>query len=152
MIELTNDILLVVNQIADEYRKTLIEDGKVASGNLKNFTTEIKQSGKWFSIIFNLPDYWKYVENGRSAGKLPPINAIEKWITVKPIIPKSIDNKVPTTHQLAFMIARGIANNGIKPTRALQNSLNSQATQQLEDALCNLIINQLEEEINKEEI
>ena len=152
MIELTNDILLVVNQIADEYRKTLTEDGKVASGNLKNFTTEIKQSGKWFSIIFNLPDYWKYVENGRSACKLPPINAIEKWITVKPIIPKAIDNKVPTTHQLAFMIARGIANKGIKPTRALQKSLNSQATQQLEDALCNLIINQLEEEINKEEI
>ena len=152
MIEITTDITNIVSQIAKAYKDTLVNAGKVASGNLSNFTYNIEQDNKYFSIVFNLPDYWKYVENGRAAGKFPPINAIEKWITVKPIIPKSIDNKVPTTHQLAFMIARGIANKGIKPTRALQNSLNSQSTQQLEDTLCNLIINQLEEEINKEEI
>lgn len=152
MVEVTSDILQVVNQIADAYRETLRQENKVASGNLVNFTTEIKQEGKWFSITFNLPDYWKYVENGRAAGKLPPISAIENWISIKPIVPRAIDNKVPSTKQLAFLIARGIANKGIKPTKALQNTVNSQLVSDLEDKLCDLIIQQLENEINEEEI
>ena len=152
MIEVTNEILQVVNQIADAYRNTLKEEGKVASGNLVNFTTEIKQEGKWFSIIFNLQDYWKYVENGRAAGKFPPISAIENWISVKPIVPRAINGKVPSTQQLAFLIARGIAKNGIKPTKALQNALDSQVVSNLEDLLCDLIIQQLENEINEEDI
>lgn len=152
MIEVTNDILQVINQIADAYRATLREDGKVASGKLVNFSTDIQQSGKWFSIVFNLEDYWKYVENGRAAGKQPPLDAIEKWIAVKPIIPKAINNKVPSTKQLAFLIARSIGERGIKPTKALQNTLNSSKVVELEDQLCDLILNQISEEINKEQI
>lgn len=153
MIEVTPDITNIVSQIADLYRAALRDAGKVATGNLSNFTFDVQQDGKYFAIIFNLPDYWKYVENGRAAGKLPNIAAIERWITVKPIIPKAMSGgKVPSTKQLAFLISRSIAKNGIKPTKALQNTINSPNTQNLEDRLCDLIITQIENEINEEDI
>lgn len=152
MIEVTDEILQIVNSIATQYKNTLKLEGKVATGNLSNFTTEIQQDNRWFSIIFNLQDYWKYVENGRKPGKFPPIDVITRWIQVKPIIPKAINNKIPTTKQLAFLIGRSIAENGIKPTKALQSTLDSQIVTDLEDTLCDLIINQLENEINTEDI
>jgi len=152
MIEVTQEIVEIVNQIAEQYRTTLKNEGKIASGDLVNFTTDIQQEGKWFSIIFNLQDYWKYVENGRQPGKFPPIDAIARWIEVKPIIPRAINNKVPTTKQLAFLIGRSISENGIQPTKALQTTLESPVVSQLEDTLCDLIIQQIENEIIEEEI
>ena len=153
MIEVTQDITNIVSQIADLYRAALRDAGKVATGNLSNFTFDIQQDDKYFAVIFNLQDYWKYVENGRAAGKFPNIGAIEQWISVKPIVPRAMSSgKVPSTKQLAFLISRGIAENGIKPTKALQNTIDSPLVTSLEDSLCELIIQQLENEINEEEI
>lgn len=152
MIEITPDIENVVEQLANAYRNTLRQEGKVASGELVNFTTSIAQDDKWFSVVFNLPDYWKYVENGRRAGKQPPLEAILNWITVKPIVPKPIRNRVPSTKQLAFLIARKIGNEGIKPTHALDTTINSPQAQSLIDVLCNLLIEQLEKPIDNEEL
>lgn len=152
MFEVTNDILAIADKIAQAYKTSLITAGKVATGQLTNFTYGVEQDGKMFSIVFNLQDYWKYVENGRLAGKQPPINAIAKWITVKPIIPRAVRNKVPSVKQLAFLIARSIGKHGIKPTKALQRTLDSSYVQNLEDKLCDLLIEQIEKEIKKEEI
>lgn len=152
MIQITPDIQNVVEQLANAYRNTLRSEGKVATGNLVNFTTSIAQDDKWFSVIFNLPDYWKYVENGRRAGKQPPLEAILNWIIVKPIVPRAINRRVPTTKQLAFLIARKIGREGIPPTHALNNTINSPQAQSLIDVLCNLLIEQLEKPIDNEEI
>lgn len=152
MFEVTNDILEIVDKIAQAYKTSLVTAGKVATGQLTNFTYEVEQDDKMFSIVFNLQDYWKYVENGRLAGKQPPIDAIAKWITVKPIIPRAVRNKVPSVKQLAFLIARSIGEHGIKPTKALQGTLESSYVQYLEDKLCDLLIEQIEKEINEEEI
>lgn len=152
MFEVTNDILAIVDKIAQAYKTSLITAGKVATGQLTNFIYGVEQDGKMFSIVFNLQDYWKYVENGRLAGKQPPIDAIAKWITVKPIIPRAVRNKVPSVKQLAFLIARSIGKHGIKPTKALQGTLDSSYVQDLENKLCDLLIEQIEKEINKEEI
>lgn len=152
MFEVTNDILEIVDKIAQAYKTSLVTAGKVATGQLTNFTYEVEQDGKMFSIAFNLQDYWKYVENGRLAGKQPPIDAIAKWITVKPIIPRAVGNKVPSVKQLAFLIARSIGEHGIKPTKALKGTLESSYVQDLEDKLCDLLIEQIEKELNEEEI
>lgn len=153
MIEITTDINNIVSQIAEAYRAALRNAGKVASGNLVNFTYNIQQDDRYFTVIFNLPEYWKYVENGRKPGaKFPPIDKIEQWIQIKPIVPRAISGKIPTTKQLAFLIARAIHTNGIQPTKALQNTINSPQVQNLEDQLCDLIIAQLETEIDEEEI
>lgn len=147
MIKLTDEIQGLVNQIAEAYRATLRNDGKVATGRLSNFSVDIDQDNRWFSIVFELEDYWKYVENGRAAGKFPPIDSIVQWMHVKPIVPKAYGNKVPSTRQVAFMIGRKIANEGTKPTKALQNTLESGLVSTLEDQLCGLILDQIESEV-----
>ena len=106
-------------------------------------------NGKYLEITFILADYWKYLENGTKP-HFPPVDAIEKWITVKHIIPTTDNGRVPTTRQLAFSIARGISKNGTKPTKLLQHTIDGA------DDLIELIIDdlakQLQEEINNEEI
>ena len=150
MIEVTTDIQTIIDQIANSYRNELTQQGKVASGRLRDFTVEVVQDDKWFNIVFNLEHYWKYVENGRKPGKFPPINAIMKWIRVKPIVPHPMNNRVPTTKQLAFLIARSIAQNGIKPTHALQNTLANPQVENFIEQLCNYIIDQLEKQIDQD--
>ena len=150
MIEVTTDIQTIIDQIANSYRNELTQQGKVASGRLRDFTVEVVQDDKWFNIVFNLEHYWKYVENGRKPGKFPPINAIMEWIRVKPIVPHPMNNRVPTTKQLAFLIARSIAQNGIKPTHALQNTLANPQVENFIEQLCNYIIDQLEKQIDED--
>lgn len=84
--------------------------------------------GNFYNIIFKAPEYWKYVENGRKAGKQPPISAIEDWITIKHITPyPTAKGKLPTKKQLAFLISRSIGENGTKvtPTYFLSRSLDT---------------------------
>lgn len=148
--EITSEISQICNEFLERYKKSIIDNGNNASGNLVNTASyKIKWDGKNFELYFNLPDYWKYLENGTKP-HFPPVEAIEKWITVKHIIPTTNNGRVPTTKQLAFLIARGISKNGTKPTKLLQKTIDGA------DDLINSIINeftkQLQEEINKEEI
>lgn len=51
---------------------------------------------------------WKYINEGRTAGKRPPMGVIEQWIKDKGIVPEDISIK-----SLAFLIGRKIGNEGI---------------------------------------
>jgi hypothetical protein len=53
-------------------------------------------------------EYIGVLEDGRKAGKFPPVNKIEQWIKDKGIIPKG----KTTTLQLAFIFARKISIEG----------------------------------------
>jgi hypothetical protein len=113
------------NRLVELYKKELT-DGKInASYDLYNSVRSIfDDDGKSFEIKLELEDYWKYIENGRKAGKFPPINAIEKWIEIKPVMPYPFKNgKLPTTPQLAKLIARKIGLEGIEPKPILQKSV-----------------------------
>ena len=57
---------------------------------------------------------------------------------------------MPTTRQLAFLIARGISENGTKPTTLLQQTIDG--ADDLIDLIIDDLTKQLQEEINKEEI
>ena len=117
----TSQIEKLVEQLASLYRSNLEES--IASGTLSNFTFRINLQGNYFEVIFLLPEYWQYVEYGRRAGKQPPIEAIEEWIRVKPIIPYAINGKVPDTRQLAFLIARKIGREGTEGKKPLTNAM-----------------------------
>ena len=66
--------------------------------------------------VFEHKDYYAFVEKGRkSGGKFPPLNVIEKWIQDKRIRPENRGGRLPTQKQLAFLIGRKIAEEGIKP-------------------------------------
>ena len=54
---------------------------------------------------------------GRAAGKMPPIQAIEKWLIAKGITPIETKMKISS---LAYLIARNIAKEGTKKENHLQ--------------------------------
>ena len=146
--EITKEMRDVALQIAQAYKDLIAETETNASGKLSNFKTECVMAGSFFEVYFTLQDYWKYVENGRKAGKFPPINAIKDWIQIKPVVPRAINGKVPTTDQLAYLISRKIATKGIEPKKLLKRALEA-STDKIE-LLVSLITQQLELELNNE--
>lgn len=147
---LTSQIEKLVEQLASLYRKNLEES--IASGTLSNFTFRINLQGNYFEVIFLLPEYWQYVEYGRRpVSKRPPIEAIEEWIRVKPIIPYAVNGKVPDTRQLAFLIARKIGRDGIEGKKPLTNAMYSDTAeniiQEIKQAFANQVNDYLIEQI-----
>lgn len=93
-----------------------------------------------YTVSIMLNNYWKYVNNG-SDPHWPNVDAIRKWIEIKPIIPqvrpvtyhwytngrkkgapKTIYNertvmRVPTVDQLAYLIGRKISREGTEGTK-----------------------------------
>ena len=98
-----------------------LEDFGYENGKLyKTLDYSISNEGITWVVTIHLEDYWKYIEDGRRPGaKMPPVEAIKKWIEYKKILPRPIQLKsgktvIPSTQQLAFVIARSIGENGIK--------------------------------------
>lgn len=149
-IELTQAIQDLVYSIADIYKQNL--ESSKATGNLQNFQTHITLNDTTFSVVFELEDYWKYVEYGRGPGKMPPIKAIESWVRVKPIVPDSRTGKVPNTKQLAYLIARKIGRDGTPAQRPLERTLYSDEVETLISAIKQEISNQVYKYITDDEI
>lgn len=129
----------LVQQLLEQYKGSLARNNINASGNLSETAkayskVEGSSLDKYeYQIIFDLADYWFYVENGRRPGKRPPISAIEKWIADKGIQPHPKSNgKVPSTKQLAFAISNNIAKEGTQywrmgGTHVLHEAVNQQS-------------------------
>ena len=90
-----NDITKsLCQQLLDLYKENIKQTNHNASGNLINSATySFTFENGIFELYFNLPDYWKYLENGTKP-HFPPIDAIRKWIEVKPVIPKIAIDKI----------------------------------------------------------
>lgn len=147
--EVTEELNSIVQDMLDRYKKAISDSRHMASGQLANTATyKIVINGKWVEIYFNLSDYWKYLELG-TRPHFPPIDVIEKWITVKRIVPSNINSKVPSTRQLAYMICRDISIHGTKPTKLLQKTINE--SDDLIQQLIDVITKQLEQEIEEEQ-
>ena len=96
--------------------ETYLENyGKDVSRNYESFSGidisfEVKLLGSKYELNFNLPEYWKYLEYGRRAGKRPPFDDILTWVKKKNIVGRG----KMTQRSVAFVIARSI---GLKGTR-----------------------------------
>lgn len=111
-------------ELADKYQRKIVNDDAVDSGKLLNSIRYIfNNNNTSFEISMEMAEYWKYVENGRKSGKFPPISAIREWVKVKPVIPRPYNGKLPTENQLAFLIARSIYKNGIRPKPIFNDTL-----------------------------
>lgn len=113
--------------IVNRYKDKISE---YSSGKLyKTIDYTITSKSDSYLVTINLEEYWKYIEKGRRAGaKMPPVSAIENWIKVRKILPrpvalKSGKQRVPTVQQLAYVIARSIARNGIAPRPFMRESI-----------------------------
>ena len=148
--EITRDINNICADLLERYKQSIKDSGHNASGDLANTASyNVTFDGRYFEISFNLQEYWRYLEHGTKP-HFPPVSAIERWIKIKPLVPRAYKGKVPTTKQLAFLIAREISVNGTKATKLLSNTLDE--SDDLIDRLVEVIEKQLEEEIEKEEI
>ena len=110
--------------IRNEYQDNLIRNDRIASGDLlNNIEYEITRGDFTYTIYVKMKDYWYFVENGRKAGKMPPIDNILNWIRVKPVLPRpNAKGKLPTPQQLAFLIARKIGEEGTQGTQDLRKA------------------------------
>lgn len=110
-----------LNNFADyfiqEAKNNLSDNNSNASFNLYNSFEKIIEIGDdYFSVKISLEDYWKYVENGRKAGKFPPLPKIQNWVEIKAIQPyPDANGRTPSVEQLTFLIGRKIANEGTEP-------------------------------------
>ena len=149
MIEITQDINAICADLLQRYKDEVKNTGHEASGALDNTAVyRCTFNGKWFELSFVLQDYWKWLENGTKP-HFPPIDAIERWVTVKRIVPQATNGVVPTTRQLAYKIAHSISVKGTQPTKTLQHIIDN--ADDLINALCDALIQQIEEtEINED--
>jgi len=139
----------ITNDFCTELRNRLSNNNTDASGKLsKSIKGIVKQSGKWVTISIQMEDYWKYIENGTKP-HFPPIDAIKKWISVKPVLPRPLKNgKLPTTNQLAYLIGRKIAKKGTLPQPFLKPTLTDfDLVGKVYNEVVNLINKQITEEI-----
>lgn len=139
------------NEVVDTYKNELHKDGHKATGKLISSVHHIFTiNSNSIQVDLSLEDYWKYVEKGRKAGKMPPINKILDWIKIKPVIPRPFNGKLPTQKQLAYLISRKIGREGIEDGNELTNTLqktNNKWLQRIEDALDKDLGNLVEREV-----
>lgn len=138
--------------LVEEYKDNLILEDVNASDNLYNSVTYmVERNDKTFEVKLSLADYWVYVEKGkRAGGKFPPVSAIERWIEVKPVLPRPMSNgKLPTNKQLAYLIGRKIAIEGISPKPLLQRSVDD-VWNNMREFISEALAKDLQKEINIE--
>lgn len=89
--------------------------------NSLDYKLKVYPSGG-LELGFQAADYFKFVEEGRKPGKMPPVSAIAKWIRIKPIKIRDtktgkFKSKTPANiNSAAFAIAQHIGAYGVKPT------------------------------------
>ena len=127
--EVLSEFLATLDEYAEKakelYKRKLTDKGINASYKLLNSVeTVVRRNDDEFTVTINLEDYWYYVENGRKAGRFPPVSKILDWIRIKPVIPYSDSRgRLPTEEQLAFLIARKISEQGTEPKNVLAETI-----------------------------
>lgn len=95
------------DKIVEQLKDRLAQQGLVASGKLQNsIYGVVTQTG----INIFAEDYGIFVEEGRGPGKMPPRNKILEWVESRNL--QSINPKYKRTKDIAWMIARSIAEKG----------------------------------------
>lgn len=143
-LDFSNELKMLGELLVSQYRDVLAREGINATDQLSNTTgVEVSKGTTFWELSLLLEDYWKYVEYGRRAGKRPPIDAIEKWIEAKPVIPTPDANgRVPSTHSLAYLIARKIGIEGTTARHALREAQQGQWAAAVKDMAARILENE----------
>lgn len=124
--------------------KILAENDKQVTGNLiRSLDFKIvKGIDDLFLQIVAAP-YFKFVDEGRKPGKMPPIKPIQKWSERKGIKFNKMSNR-----QTAFVIARSIGKKGIRPLN-ITNKLIDNIIRNKQTIIKNGAVKDIQEYINK---
>ena len=120
--------------IAQMQNRLRINKTNATSSLSQSIEPQIKGTQSGYRLTVLMEDYWKYVEEGRRAGKMPPIKNIYEWIRYKRPIQDKIQqspDKIAATKSLAYVIARKIGQKGTKAQPFVTPSLKQVTTQTL---------------------
>ena len=110
----------VGNYFCNEVQRLMLQNGSNATGNLVNsfsYTYGVDDGRYWVEI--SMDDYWKYVNDGRNPGRMPPVQKIKDWVLVKRINPRPY-TYIPSVKSLTFLIQRSIKEKkGYAPPRTI---------------------------------
>lgn len=103
----------LADTLAKDYKAEIVNANAVATGTLANFSHDVEMRENGMSVVFNLPDYWYYIEEGRQPTQNPGdgtvLERIRQWIDDKGIVPvPGADGRIPTKDALAYLITRKI--------------------------------------------
>lgn len=132
-------------QVVAKAKANLIRGKKNASKILiDSISYEITPDG---DIEFMYEEYGQWVESGRRpGGKMPPISKIEAWAKIKPLTQfRDKKGRYISNRSRAFLIARAIARDGIKPFPFLTNEV-----ELAQDELAFLLQQYIEDSIQSE--
>ena len=164
IIQLTQYWQLVVDELVkslNEGIKRNSKDGTLASGNTAQSIADgnkklVTITSNGFRIQIAMPDYYQYIDEGVSGAKnntgisrfkytskMPPISAIRKFMLNRGIDPAKESNTTSGKRRddeairngLAYVIARSIFENGVKPTNFYSNVINDKKLLDFESKL-----------------
>ena len=130
---------LEIVKLCEAYRDALKDAGAVATGKLSEFQYQIHTKNQHLLVTINLQWYWKIIEEGVNGWqtnqgspysfktKIPGekmVNAIEKWIQIKKILPRDKKGRFIPRRNAAFAFSKSILKKGLKPKHILRNVLN----------------------------
>ena len=138
-----HNVLAVLRDYAAEvrnlYQDNLIRHDRIASGGLLNSAEcRVNIGDRSYEVVMTLEDYWRYVEED-TRPHWPPVDAILRWIQIKPVIPRpDAAGRIPTPRQLAYLIGRKIARKGTEGSHDLADAveeMNRRYADRLSEAL-----------------
>lgn len=107
----------------------LQENNAVASGSLEeSITFRAYQQSSILGLEISMLDYWEYVDEGRKAGRMPPVSKIREWLTypnVREKLQQNSDKEFSDIDSKAFAITKKIGEKGTKGTDFATNVFNS---------------------------
>lgn len=123
-------------QAEEIYKYQISLGGHNASRDLVNtIKANVGVDNNVWEVSLTLNHYWKYLEGGSRGAESspsgavypahrPPAWALERWISVKPVIPRPrADGSLPSPKQLAYAMRESIYKKGIEPFPALQTTI-----------------------------
>lgn len=128
--EVQKELELFKKRVIQQAKSNLTRMGKNSSGalhkGLKGDVTVFSTGN--FALEFDLGKYGEFQDKGVSGkkkkyntpfsykSKMPPSKVFEQWVKRKGIKGRDKKGRFITTKSLTFLIARGVFNNGIKPS------------------------------------
>lgn len=133
-------------KIRDLYREKNIEAGYDPAAELQNISFNVESGDGNFAIVFNLPEYWRWAENGRGPGKMPPPGSLMKWMEFNQILPSQVQlpngkSYIPSMQSLEFLIRRKIGRDGTEGKHTWEATEN-----EIRDSLVNAVKNAIEKD------
>lgn len=130
-----------IEELLTEFQSTLAKIVRKYGLQESNFIKRMKISVRDNSIKVILPNYVKFVDEGRSSGRKPPIEDIVDWLNQKGI---SIPNGI-SQDSYASAIANSIGKKGIEARPFLDDFLEALIT-----IISEKILNGIFDKINEE--